>query len=83
MKTPPITKVCAEEDYILRVWFGNGAAKKFDMKPLLAMPVYRPLQDKTMFGNVSIDQFGGITWGNDIDCCRDTLYAEGIPEHER
>lgn len=78
MKSPKVINVQAQNDLTLIVKFDNGMTKTFDVKPLLEMPIYKPLKDVALFRTASIDRFGGITWGNDIDCCRDTLYADGI-----
>ena len=75
MKTPKVIDVKAQKDFMLTVCFDNGISREFDVKPLLSMPIYKPLQNVELFQKVSVDQFGGITWGNNIDCCRDTLYA--------
>lgn len=79
MRIPKVVEVQAQDNYMLSLCFENGARKLFDAKPLFSMPIYKPLSDQDLFRNVSVDRFGGITWGNGIDCCRDTLYAESIP----
>ena len=48
--------------------------KTIDVKSLLTMPIYKLFADVVLFQKVKVYKFGGITWGNDIDCCADILY---------
>ena len=78
MKYPKVVAVQAQDDFVLDLRFDNGTTKSFDAKPMLDLPIYKPLNDPAIFQHVSIDMFGGITWGNNIDCCCDTLDAQGV-----
>lgn len=79
-------KVCGVrplEDYRLWVRFNNGEAKVFDFKPLLSMPAFAPLSNKSLFDTVYID-YGITVWNDgDIDIAPETLYKDGVPAVSR
>lgn len=68
------------EDFLLWVRFNTGEAKVFDFKPLLNMPVFKPLSDPSVFYNVYID-YGVVVWdGGNIDIAPEALYENGIAD---
>ena len=77
---PRVTEVFPDTDYRLFLTFNNGEQRIFDVKPLLSMNVFKPLQNKEFFASVKV-AYGTITWPHDIDYCPDTLYSESIPVH--
>ena len=72
---PRVKTVSPMDDYMLHLVFTNGEHRIFDVKPLLAIGVFKPLQDKQVFEAVKV-AYGSILWPHDIDYCPDTLYAE-------
>ena len=75
---PKVTKVQAEEGYMLNLWFSNGEQRHFDMKPYPDFDVFRALKDQKLF-NTATTFLGSVTWSNNSDLSYDTLYLEGIP----
>jgi len=69
-------------DYRVLVSFSNGERRVFDFAPLLDMPCYQPLKDKTVFGMVYVD-CGTLCWNDgDIDIAPETVYERSIlPEN--
>ena len=81
----PILKISGVrplKDYKLWVRFNNGEAKIFDFKPLLDLPIFKPLADVEVFNSVYIDH-GVTVWNDgDIDISPEELYKNGVPEKE-
>lgn len=75
---PRVWEVTAMEDYKLLLTFSNGERRIFDAKPLLAMPIFKPLVNKQFFQSVKA-AYGTVIWPQDIDYCPDTLYSESCP----
>ncbi|MDR3251897.1 MAG: DUF2442 domain-containing protein [Tannerella sp.] len=50
---PRVLKVKPEDGYTLRVWFMNGKAGIFDVKPYLNCEVFLPLKDPFVFKSVT------------------------------
>ena len=69
------------EDYELLVTFQNGERKIFDMKPILASPLYAPLKNKGLFNAAKADGMC-VYWNEDIDLCPDMVYRGSRPERE-
>jgi hypothetical protein len=66
------------EDYKLWLRFSTDEEKIFDFSPLLVMPVFAPLKDKSLFEGVYVD-FGVPVWmDGEIDLAPEKLYTEGI-----
>ena len=75
---PRPVSVTPMEDYQLFITFRNGEQKIFDMKPLLSLPLYRPLADLSFFAKVQADG-SCIYWDEDIDLCPDRAYTDSQP----
>ena len=75
---PRVSSVSPMEDYRLALTFTNGEKRVFDMKPLLSVNVFKPLQNRQLFNCVKA-AYGSVLWPNDIDYCPDTLYMESMP----
>lgn len=72
-----VTKVKPLEDRILLLLFNNGMEKLFDTTTLKG-PVFEPLNDKTIYNSVYIDD-GVVTWDNgSIDCAPEFMYMNGF-----
>ena len=77
-----VTDVKVLDEYKLLLTFHDGKKKIYDMLPLLDLPVFRPLRDKSLFGTVALD-FETVTWcDGDIDIAPETLYNDGIAYQE-
>lgn len=69
----------ARPDHVLLVQFNDGAIRSYDVKPILHLPVFQPLQDEAVFNQVDL-VFGAPTWQNgEIDIDPETIYAKGVP----
>jgi len=61
-------------NYRLRIDFEDGLVGEVDLSDRLTGPMFEPLQDQKLFGQVSVDQFGAIRWPNGADLAPDALY---------
>ncbi len=66
------------EGFELLVTFQNGEKKIFDVKPLLALPLYAPLKDAGLFNRAQADGMC-VFWNEDIDLCPDMVYRDSRP----
>jgi hypothetical protein len=73
-----VTSVAVLPDYGLLLTFKDGQRRRFDMRPYLAYPVFRPLQNPAYFALARVD-YGTVTWPGDIDIAPETLYARSEP----
>lgn len=73
-----VSAVAAERDYSLLMTFSNGERRRFDMKPYLHLPVYRPLADVGFFEVARVD-YGTVVWPGEIDIAPETLYECSAP----
>ncbi|MBE6464909.1 MAG: DUF2442 domain-containing protein [Eggerthellaceae bacterium] len=80
MRFHKVKDVATQEDKKLTVVFANGTTKTYDVKPLMErFPVFRDLEDETLFSAVEVDQGGyGIVWNDDIDLSCDELWNNGV-----
>jgi hypothetical protein len=77
------------EDYIMRIYFSNGKVKKYDFKPYLDTPAFKPLKDTALFSAVKL-QSGTAHWNYDygknyaknIDISETALYWDSVPDSE-
>jgi hypothetical protein len=72
---PRIINVKPEQDFLLLLTFSNGEVKRFDVKPYLAIGIFKELKDLSLFNSVK-PFLGSIQWANGVDLCPDTLYLE-------
>ncbi len=72
---PRPTDVKVLDNYELLILFQNGEQKIFDVKPLLNLPLYQPLQNKALFHSAKADGMC-VCWNDDIDICPDMLYTD-------
>jgi len=72
-----ITKVRVLENYKLWLKFADGVEGIVDLSKLVGKGIFKKWEDKKFFESVKINsQTGTLTWGEEIDLCSDTLYAE-------
>ena len=62
---PRPTDVKVLDNYELLILFQNGEQKIFDVKPLLNLPLYQPLQNKALFHSAKADGMC-VCWNDDI-----------------
>ena len=67
-------------DMILLVWFAEGEAKQYDVKPLITKwKPFSALCDEQLFRLVKIDAGGyGISWNDDIDLACNEIWENGV-----
>ncbi|XOF34266.1 MAG: DUF2442 domain-containing protein [Candidatus Electrothrix sp. YB6] len=67
-------------DWKLRLRFSTEEVKIFDFSPLLDDPGFKPLQDETVFRNVSLEHGVPVWCSGQIDIAPEKLYQGGISE---
>ncbi len=60
--------------YRLEVVFDDGLQGVVSLKDRLFGPVFEPLRDWDAFRQVSVDEFGAVSWPNGADLAPDALY---------
>jgi len=74
---PRVKSVKPKDDYQLLLQFTDGQQGLYDCKPLLDFGVFRQLQDKLYFNQVTVND-GTVSWPNEQDICPDTLYLDAV-----
>jgi hypothetical protein len=69
-----IVRVSAGQGYTLQVLFDDGRSGEVDLSTRLFGPVFEPLRDPLLFGQVRIDEYGAVCWPNGADLAPDALY---------
>lgn len=74
-----ITKVETKDDLVIHATFADGEVVSFDIKTLFdKYPVFRDLEDKSLFDSIQIDGMGyGISWNDKIDLSSEGIYKHG------
>lgn len=68
-----------QPDHILLVQFNDGEIRSYDIKPLLNLPVFQPLQNQSVFEQVTI-VYGAPTWlDGEVDIDPETIHTSGTP----
>jgi hypothetical protein len=73
MIAKPIT-VKALDNYLIYVEYSDGTQGIVDLKHLAHKGVFCNWDKNNLFSQVYIDDFGAITWNEDIDICPDNVY---------
>lgn len=61
-------------NYILQVWFDDGAEQQIDFEPVLHGEMWGPLRDPQVFQQVAVDPIAHtLTWPNGADFDPETL----------
>ncbi len=77
-RPPRVVAVEAIADHVLKVSFANGAVKQYDVKPLLKIPLFRPLCDVGLFRKVHVEPGGyAVAWNERIDISEYELWQHG------
>ncbi|MBR5580413.1 MAG: DUF2442 domain-containing protein [Treponema sp.] len=64
------------ENYKILITFEQNVKKIFDMKPYLNYPMYKPLEDISLFNSVSTNG-QTVVWNDEIDIAPETLFENG------
>jgi hypothetical protein len=64
------------DSYGLDVVFDDGVQGVVSLKDRLFGPVFEPLRDRTLFGQVFVDEFGAVCWPNGADLAPDGVYRQ-------
>jgi hypothetical protein len=71
-----IISVTIVDNYKLNLTFETKESFIYDVEPDLWGEVFEPLKDPSVFAQVSVDDFGSISWPNGADFCADFLYEK-------
>ena len=69
-----VLEVQALPDYRISVTFEDGTRGQFDLSDQLTGPMFEPLMDRKLFGQVTVDAYGAVCWPNGADLAPDGLY---------
>lgn len=59
----------------LRLTFNDGTIEEVDVRPLLAGPIFEPLQDPAYFARATVDPVcGTVVWPNGADFAPEALH---------
>lgn len=74
-----VVDVIPLDDMQLLVFFENGVAKKFDVKPIIKdYPEFEDLKNTDLFNLVRVEPGGyGISWNEELDCSEGELWDNG------
>jgi hypothetical protein len=72
---PKVVSVTAKPGYVLALRFDDGIAGDILIADRLFGPSFEPLRDEALFAQVTIDQFGAVSWGNGVDLDPQALYV--------
>lgn len=79
MKYPRIQQAQAIDDTTLIVEFTNQVVKKYDVRPLLASPMFALLRQPGFFKNFKVEPGGyAIVWNEEIDISEYELWKNGV-----
>ena len=74
--TPDVKSVTPSADFTLIAEFATGELRRFDMRPYLAYPAFRVLENENLFMSAHVEH-GTVVWTDEIDLSPDTLYIRG------
>lgn len=72
-----INTILANDDWTLDIAFDDGAARRFDVKPLLDCEAFEPLRNINVFKTIQNCGYF-VEWINEVDLSADTLYLDGV-----
>ncbi|WP_299443922.1 DUF2442 domain-containing protein [uncultured Rhodospira sp.] len=73
-----VQAVVPTENHHLLVTFTNGERRRFDMRPYLQHPVFKPLERPAFFALARVG-YGTVVWPGEIDIAPETLYDRSVP----
>lgn len=69
------TDVEARNGHGVGLRYSGGMSSESDPSDLAGKGVFNVWNDRTLFEGVWLDAHGGIVWSEELDLCRDALYA--------
>ena len=69
-------EVKALNDYSIFVEFSDGMQGVVDLKHLAHKGIFCNWDKNNLFSQVHIDNYGAITWNDEIDICPDSIYLQ-------
>ncbi|MBD1867189.1 DUF2442 domain-containing protein [Cyanobacteria bacterium FACHB-471] len=79
MKYPRIHQAQAIDDTTLIIEFTNREIRKYDIRPLLQIPMFAPLRQPAFFRSFKVEPGGyAIAWNEDIDISEYELWKNGV-----
>ena len=76
MRPHRIVRVSPLPEYCLRVEFDDGVSGIINLSGELTGPLFAALREEGLFAQVSIDNFGAVSWPNGLDLAPDAMYDE-------
>ena len=76
---PKLVAVRPLPNYRLWIQYDDGAVGEVDLTDLAGRGVFSVWSEPGVFENVSIDEFGAVAWGENLDLCPDALYLSLQP----
>jgi hypothetical protein len=73
---PRAIKVAPLPRYGLHVEFDDGISGTIDLSGELDGEVFQPLRDEALFCQVTVDEFGAVSWPNGPDLAPDAMHSE-------
>lgn len=73
---PKIISVEAFDRYLIHVRFDDGVSGTVSLESSLFGPMFEPLRDPEFFRQVTVDEFGAVSWPNGADLAPDALYDQ-------
>ena len=69
------------DGYAIWIKYPDGVEGRIDLAHLAGRGVFQAWEDREFFEGVGIDEYGAISWSEDIDLCPDSLYMKltGLP----
>jgi len=77
---PRIKDVTPTENFKLMLLFSNGERGLYDCSGLLNFGVFKELQDRNYFNQVTVLD-GTVVWPHEQDICPDTLYLDSTKQN--
>ena len=79
MKYPRIHQAQAIDDTTLIIEFTNREVRKYDIRPLLQIPMFAPLRQPAFFRSFKVEPGGyAITWNEEIDISEYEFWKNGV-----
>ncbi|HYV95640.1 MAG TPA: DUF2442 domain-containing protein [Chitinophagales bacterium] len=78
---PGVKKCIRNDDFTVKLSFGNGEVRTFDVKPYLNIGVFKELKDLSQFKTARAFM-GSVLWQGGQDLYPDTFYEDSSQWNE-